>query len=128
VSRYTAFVAVDESRIVGDGRPLRILQPVEMPEGVSYEGVFGERPVGGAVEVPGWGVVLQATAGGSVRVGVVRESGAARTAGVAPGATITAIDGTAVHDLRHLEGLLLQGTGPVRIRFDPGGEITLPAP
>jgi Ca-activated chloride channel family protein len=42
VSAYTSFVAVDESRTVGNGDPTLVAQPVEMPEGVSYEGVFGE--------------------------------------------------------------------------------------
>jgi Ca-activated chloride channel family protein len=62
VSQFTAFVAVDESRTVGDGRPLRVMQPVEMPEGVSYEGVFGEQPVGqaGATLDPGGEVPLPA--------------------------------------------------------------------
>lgn len=34
VTPYTSFVAVDESRRVGDGTPQRIVQPVEVPEGV----------------------------------------------------------------------------------------------
>jgi Ca-activated chloride channel homolog len=34
VTPYTSFVAVDESRRVGDGNPDRIVQPVEVPEGV----------------------------------------------------------------------------------------------
>jgi Ca-activated chloride channel family protein len=46
VTRFTAFTAVDESRVVGDGRPPRVTQPVEMPEGVSHEGVFGAAPRG----------------------------------------------------------------------------------
>jgi Ca-activated chloride channel family protein len=34
VTPYTSFVAVDESRIVGDGKPEKIVQPVEVPEAV----------------------------------------------------------------------------------------------
>ena len=71
VSQYTAFVAVDESRIVGDGRPRRILQPVELPEGVSYAGIFGEPCVGQPVRIGAWGLDVQGTAAGSVRVGAV---------------------------------------------------------
>jgi len=37
-SRYTAFVAVDESRIVGDGKPVHVIQPVAAPKGVRCEG------------------------------------------------------------------------------------------
>ncbi len=43
VSQYTAFVAVDDSTVVGEGRPVRIDQPVTLPESVSWKGVFGER-------------------------------------------------------------------------------------
>ncbi|MDI7269579.1 MAG: hypothetical protein QME96_16450, partial [Myxococcota bacterium] len=128
VSQYTAFVAVDESRVVGDGRPLRILQPVEMPEGVGYEGVFGERPVGSVVKIPAWGVRLQATRDGRVRVGAAFQGGPVAAAGIREGAAVTAVDRTAVHDLRHLEGLLLQGGRTVRVTFDPGGDVDLPAP
>ncbi len=50
---YTAFVAVDsETRIGAGGEPLRVDVPVNMPVGVSYQGVFGQvasspSPVGG---------------------------------------------------------------------------------
>ncbi len=41
VTQYTSFVAV-EQRVVNENGSLRTYQvPVEMPEGVSYEGVFG---------------------------------------------------------------------------------------
>ncbi len=42
VTPYTSFVAVEEKLVVSDGRPKRVRVPVEMPEGVSFEGVFGE--------------------------------------------------------------------------------------
>jgi Ca-activated chloride channel family protein len=42
LSQYTAFVAVsDEVRVNPDGTRQQVQVPVEMPEGVSYEGVFG---------------------------------------------------------------------------------------
>lgn len=41
LSKYTAFVAVSEEVRVEDGELQRVEVPVEMPEGVSYEGVFG---------------------------------------------------------------------------------------
>ncbi len=45
MSQYTSFVAVDESEVPQLTRearpPRRMLVPVPMPEGVSYEGVFG---------------------------------------------------------------------------------------
>jgi Ca-activated chloride channel family protein len=127
VSAYTAFVAVDESRVVGDGRPLRIIQPVELPAGVSYEGVFGETPTGEAYEVAAWGLTVQATESGKLKVGRVADGSAARRAGIEPGAEIRTVNRTAVHDVTHLEGLLLQSSGSVRLELDPGGAVDLPA-
>ncbi|NEP08798.1 MAG: after-VIT domain-containing protein [Symploca sp. SIO2C1] len=42
LSQYTAFVAVSEEvRVEPDGTTRRVQVPVELPEGVSYEGIFG---------------------------------------------------------------------------------------
>src|SRR4029079_19417651 len=41
VTQFTSFVAVDELSITSGGKPKTGGAPVEMPEGVSYEGVFG---------------------------------------------------------------------------------------
>jgi hypothetical protein len=38
---FTSFVAVEEKMITEGGTPRRVEVPVEMPEGMSYEGVFG---------------------------------------------------------------------------------------
>ena len=38
---FTSFVAVEEKVVTEGGEPRRVEVPVEMPEGVSYEGVFG---------------------------------------------------------------------------------------
>jgi Ca-activated chloride channel family protein len=43
MTQFTSFVAVEETTVVEGGKPRRIEVPVEMPEGVSYEGVYGER-------------------------------------------------------------------------------------
>lgn len=45
MSKYTSFVAVEEvleKRVIGP--PRKVMVPVEMPEGVSFEGVFGINP------------------------------------------------------------------------------------
>ena len=43
LSKYTAFVAVSEEvRVSPDGTTERVEVPVELPEGVSYEGIFGD--------------------------------------------------------------------------------------
>jgi hypothetical protein len=41
VTKYTSLVAVEERMVVSDGRPTAVRVPVDMPEGVDFEGVFG---------------------------------------------------------------------------------------
>lgn len=41
VTEFTSFVAVEKLMITEGGEPRRVEVPVEMPEGVSYKGVFG---------------------------------------------------------------------------------------
>ena len=41
MTQFTSFVAVEETIVTDGGKPRRVDVPVEMPEGVSYEGVFG---------------------------------------------------------------------------------------
>ena len=41
MTQFTSFVAVEESVVTKDGKPVRVEVPVEMPAGVSYEGIFG---------------------------------------------------------------------------------------
>ncbi|MCC6357251.1 MAG: VWA domain-containing protein [Phycisphaerales bacterium] len=42
LTQFTSFVAVEELTITSGGQPKTIQVPVEMPDGVSYEGVFGD--------------------------------------------------------------------------------------
>jgi Ca-activated chloride channel family protein len=42
MSQFTSFVAIEEMTVTEGGQPRRVEVPVEMPEGVSYEGIFGE--------------------------------------------------------------------------------------
>ncbi|MGE0473143.1 MAG: hypothetical protein AB7P17_05875, partial [Nitrospirales bacterium] len=41
MTQFTSFVAVEELIITEGGQPRRVDIPVELPEGVSYEGIFG---------------------------------------------------------------------------------------
>ncbi len=43
MTQYTSFVAVDDRAVVENGRSRRVEVPVEMPDGMRYEGVFGDR-------------------------------------------------------------------------------------
>jgi Ca-activated chloride channel family protein len=44
MTQWTSFVAVEEKVVNVGGKLETVVQEVEMPEGVSYEGVFGEAP------------------------------------------------------------------------------------
>ncbi len=48
MTQFTSFVAVEERVVTDGGQPRKIEVPVEIPEGVSYEGIFGDegRPTG----------------------------------------------------------------------------------
>ena len=45
MTQFTSFVAVEEAVVTVGGKPTRVTVPVEMPDGVSREGVFGDREV-----------------------------------------------------------------------------------
>ncbi|NJO14847.1 MAG: VWA domain-containing protein [Thioploca sp.] len=42
MTQWTSFVAVEEKVVNIEGKSQTVVQPVELPEGVSYEGIFGE--------------------------------------------------------------------------------------
>jgi Ca-activated chloride channel family protein len=46
MTQFTSFVAVEESIVTTGGEPRRVEVPVEMPHGVSYEGIFGKKKDG----------------------------------------------------------------------------------
>ncbi len=51
MTQFTSFVAVEEMTVTADGESVTVRVPVEMPEGVSYEGVFGEPVLGARFQV-----------------------------------------------------------------------------
>jgi Ca-activated chloride channel family protein len=63
---YTSFVAVEETIVTDGGKPRRVDVPVEMPEGVSYDGVFGKQS-----ESPVNAVAMPYSAAGGVIGGIV---------------------------------------------------------
>ena len=81
MTQFTSFVAVEEKIVNEGGRTRRVEVPVEMPDGVSYEGVFGrERPM---------------VAAQSMAVGVV-----GGVPGGAPGGVIGGIVGNKAMEMR----------------------------
>ncbi|MBZ0137283.1 MAG: VWA domain-containing protein [Planctomycetes bacterium] len=115
MSRYTSFVAVDESRIVGDGRPMTVWQPVEMPEGVTFKG--DSRPIeqGRVYEIASWGLKVGETPDGRVIVIEVKDGTPGAEAGMQPGQVIEKINGLDVSTLDRLESLLLQSQARIEV-------------
>lgn len=74
VSTHTSFVAVDESARVGDGRPQRVDQPIDGPQGVNLQSaggaLMGSR-VGDAFGYGGLGVSGQGWGGGGTGEGTI---------------------------------------------------------
>jgi Ca-activated chloride channel family protein len=67
MTQFTSFVAVEERIVTDGGQPRRIEVPVEMPEGVSREGIFGADKQGDlssfSVSNQPHGFIFQITAG-----------------------------------------------------------------
>jgi Ca-activated chloride channel family protein len=53
MTAYTSFVAVDRTQVRRDGELVTVDQPVPMPEGVLYEGVFGDSAQAGKTNTVG---------------------------------------------------------------------------
>ncbi len=53
LTQFTSFVAVEELKITEGGKARTIRVPVEMPQGVSYSGVFGDSAGGRAMRMAG---------------------------------------------------------------------------
>ncbi len=45
MTQFTSFVAVEEKEVTVGGEPIKVTVPVEMPDSVSREGVFGEQKI-----------------------------------------------------------------------------------
>jgi Ca-activated chloride channel family protein len=82
MTQFTSFVAVEELTVTVGGEPRRIDVPVEMPEGMSYKGVFGDARAAKA----GWGTfgaaqaaspILLRSAGQRVRESVAHDEAVA---------------------------------------------------
>ena len=41
MTQFTSFVAVEKSRMTLDGEPVLVAVPIELPDGVAWEGIFG---------------------------------------------------------------------------------------
>jgi len=64
VTQFTSLVAVEEMTVTVGGEPMTIAVPVEIPEGVSYEGVFGPTTMAFPT-LPSWLPGIPSGSGGS---------------------------------------------------------------
>ncbi len=64
---FTSFVAVEDRVVNQDGELRTVTVPVEMPQGVEYEGVFGEPPAPAPMQAAGAPVGFSARKGGLLR-------------------------------------------------------------
>jgi Ca-activated chloride channel family protein len=98
MTQFTSFVAVEEMTITDGGQPRRVEVPVEMPEGVSRQGILGDETVAANAPAPspmmtsnvsgngiGYGTGTGAGRGGNTAGGVTRSGG-----GGAPGQPVLA--------------------------------------
>ncbi len=66
MTRFTSFVAVEEKTVTLGGKPRKVHVPVEMPDGVSYEGIFGDGNAA-PVNVRGRRMIMQGMAAGGAK-------------------------------------------------------------
>jgi Ca-activated chloride channel family protein len=79
MTQFTSFVAVEDRIVNKDGKPVHVDVPVEMPEGMSYEGVFGDE------KSALFGMVLKSARVSRRMIGVGTGSGAGSAGGAAGG-------------------------------------------
>ena len=87
MTQFTSFIAVEDRIVTKDGKPQRVEVPVEMPEGVSYEHVFGEQQQPGMYFVSAGQGVGAGVAGG-VGGGFLARKAASSSAAVAMNQTV----------------------------------------
>ena len=98
VSAYTAFVAVDSSRKTEGGQAKTVVQPAQMPEGVSHEGVFGTGGKAGPLTLKSarLGMTVTQDENGVLHVAQISPGSAAAEAGLRQGDVIMKADGVSL--------------------------------
>lgn len=83
MTQFTSFVAVEDQIVTKNGKPQRVEVPVEMPEGVSHEGVFGyEKQSAGLQQFAAIGGIVSSSPAG---VGIGGGIGSGAAAGMGGG-------------------------------------------
>jgi Ca-activated chloride channel homolog len=132
MTQFTSFVAVEEMSVTSGGIARRVEVPVDMPEGVSYEGVFGsERRSAGGGNLPAAAgnarymsqMAVQAPPPPSAKAAGGRNAGAAGgvIGGIAVSASAVSMDSVTVADradaLAKIDPSLRGKTGKLEVRI-----------
>jgi Ca-activated chloride channel family protein len=127
MSPYTSFVAVEQRVVNIGGKQRTINVPVEMPEGVSYEGIFGAE----AKNVAALGMLYGLSASGGSGGGASRSRGATRATLVprtATGQTVLGRSGTVAAGAVPASPAPQGSPGPQGAQGAPGPVILSPVP
>lgn len=115
----TAFVAEDAAGTMSDGRPLRVVLPLPLPENPGMPRCAPVEPWSREIHVAAWGLTVAEDAAGGVRVVGVAD-GAARGLGLPLGAQVTSVRGIAVQGVDQLRTILRDTALPeVEVGFSP---------
>jgi Ca-activated chloride channel family protein len=91
MTQFTSFVAVEELTVTAGGEPVQVTVPVEMPQGVSYEGVFGVARAGGGMHaLSSFGFQMRSEELRGAIVGAGGRSGAGAPSAAPPVTTVAA--------------------------------------
>ncbi|MCR4315723.1 MAG: VIT domain-containing protein [Planctomycetes bacterium] len=130
VSQYTAFVAVDSEGERQSQPSMRVDQPVEMAEGVTYSGTLGVDggPSDGALilRVPQLGLTLEQTLSGDVVIREIDSSSGLRESRLRVGDSITELGSRRVRglaDVREAQNHLRSGE-LIEIRASRGQSVS----
>jgi len=85
MTQFTSFVAVEQRVITKDGKPQRVEVPVEMPDGVSSEHVFGGLEMMAKLQSPAAVLMRKNTVGSGYGAGVGAGVGAGSAGGMGGG-------------------------------------------
>ena len=122
-----ATVQQPAAAVTGATAPSMVQSATLVPDEESAVRGGGEHPTGWELDVSPWGITVLETESGMLRVGDVRPGSPAARAGITTGAVLSTVDDSVVNGLAHLEGLVEQGGGSVRVEFEPGGTVEMPS-
>jgi Ca-activated chloride channel family protein len=113
---FTSFVAVEETVVTDGGKPRRVDVPVEMPHGVSYEGIFGSAREGDQVLMTAMGPAQMRASANNLGIAAGSLGNRVKVAPAPPpSAEVSAMKDESRRELK-LDPTLLKRTGKVLVQ------------